>query len=272
MTRKVSSQLLRHTHIHAENGTHRKACGSEERVSVQPAIANSPVATRTKSALGPRRDPRVLIERPHAMDNLQIAPAHQAANLRTFAVIPAAHRRLHLEDDLISLKPCRSRSGLVDKTSERADDDELASRKLDRSGPCRAFLQGGNLVNAFIRAEREYIDPANGQLAPSEYENDVQVPTRQRYDRDTRSHANEVRRSLAVAYHGHETWQRQSTPEVSSNRSATKIAYPGNKEQIARTPASRAVSCTQGDVRIARTLELGRCFAGGLPIIGDLAR
>lgn len=267
MTRKVSNQLMRHTHIHADSASLRMIGRSGTRVGMQPATAKGRVSTIAKSALGPWSDRRVMIAHPHVTDHLQIAAERQKSRLRSFATIPEARRRLSLEDGWASVNHEQARIRLADRTSRRVHHHEPASHKLDRGACYRSSLRRRSLLDVLNGVERAHIDRAEGQLGPPEDENDVQENTRRGNHRNGRSHANHDQRSEAIACQGIDiAWRRQSRPQVSPNRSATKIAYPSDK-----APAWGTESRERGNVRIARTLELERGPAGGALIIGCLA-
>lgn len=235
MTRKVSNQLMRHTHIHAESGSFRMIGRSGTRVCVQPATAKGRVSTIAKSALGPWWNRRVLIAHPHVTDHMQIAAERQKSRLRSFATIPAARRGLGLEDGWAGVNHYQPRSRLADKTSRRVHHQEPASHKLDRGACYPSSLRRRSLLDVLNGAERAHIDRSEGQLGPPEDENDVEEDTRRRNHRDGRPQASHDQRSQAVACHGiGEARRLQSRPEISPNRSATKEAYPSDKAQIAR--------------------------------------
>lgn len=200
-----------------------------------------------------------------------MAPEHQKSRLRSFATSLAA-RRCVLEDGRAGVNHDQARSRLADKTPRRVHHHELANHELDRGACYRSSLRRGNLLDVLNGVERAHIDRAEGQLGPPEDENDVQENTRRPNHRDGRPQANHDQRSQAIACHGiGEARRLQSRPEVSPNRSVTKIAYPSDKAQIAR-PAWGTESRERGNVRITRTLELERGSAGGALIIGCLAR
>lgn len=269
MKRRVSHRLMQHPHVHSESGTYRMVCRSGVRFSARATAAKKPAATSAKSTAGRWRDFRVWIARPHVMDHSKIASAHQKPGLRTFRSIPAACRRLHLEDDWARVSHCRARSGLADKTSGRIYDQELASHKLERGA---TLLQLRSLPNVFSGAERARIDREERHLGRPDYGNDVQARTRRPKHRDSRPLANRGPRYQTIADRGiDETRRRMASPGVSPNRSAARRTKPSHKAQTSRTLAWRAEGRERDNVCIARTLELGRGPAGGRLMLGCVA-